>query len=78
MKTILIKNRRIKKTNHHFFNNGLVFIHKKNQYIALPPFYKILNKDINEDITIAEMNEWINKELLSILTFLKTKKELKV
>jgi hypothetical protein len=65
-------------TNHHFFNNGLVFIHKKNQYIALPPFYKILNKDINEDITIAEMNEWINKELLSILTFLKTKKELKV
>lgn len=61
--------------NHHFFNNGLAFVQKKNQYIALPKFYEILKKNINEDITIVEMNEWINKELLSILTFLKTKKE---
>jgi hypothetical protein len=62
--------------NHHFFNNGLVFIQHKNQYIALPQFYKTLNND--NDITIAEMNEWINKEMLFVLSFLKTKKELNV
>jgi len=65
-------------SNHHFFNNGLAYIHKKNQYIALPKFYEVMDKNNNEDITIQEMNDWINKELLSILTFLKTKKDISI
>jgi hypothetical protein len=64
--------------NHHFFNNGLAYIQQKNQYIALPKFYKTLNKNDDEDITITEMNEWINKEMLFILSFLKSKNDLKI
>ena len=62
--------------NHHFFNKGLVFVQSQKKYISLPLFYKTLNKDIKDDITITEMNDWINKEILMILNFLKIKKKI--
>lgn len=65
-------------TNHHFYKHGLVFIQNQNRYIALPSFSKLIKGDENEDIKISELNDWINKELLMIVSFLKTKSKINV
>lgn len=64
--------------NHHFFNNGLVYNQDTNKYISLPSFNKLLKDDENTDITISELNDWINKEMVKVLSFLKTKINLKL
>lgn len=60
-------------TNHHFYKHGLVFIQNQNRYISLPPFNKLLKADEKEDIKISELNDWVNLQLLEIISFLKTK-----
>jgi SET domain-containing protein len=62
--------------NHHFYKKGLVYNQDNNQYISLPAFNKLLKGDEKVDITVKEMNEWIQKEMLNILSFLKTKKKI--
>jgi SET domain-containing protein len=60
-------------TNHHFYKHGLVFIQNQNRYIALPSFTKLLKGDEKEDIKISELNDWVNTQLLKLISFLKTK-----
>ena len=62
--------------NHHFYKKGLVYNQENNQYISLPAFNRLLKGDEKEDITIEEMNKWIQKEMLEILSFLTTKKRI--
>jgi len=54
--------------NHHFYNSGLIYSNSK--YIGLPSFYSLYNKektrDETADITIKEMNEWINSQIAFI------------
>jgi len=54
--------------NHHFYISGLIYT--QNKYIGLPSFYKLynnsINKDENDDITIKNMNDWINEEIAKI------------
>jgi len=60
-------------TNHHFYKHGLVFIQNQNRYISLPSFNKLIKADEKEDIKISELNDWVNLQLLEIISFLKTK-----
>lgn len=55
--------------NHYFYSNGLVYAN--NKYIGLPTFYKLLKNDENADITINEMNEWINIQLIKLFYHIK-------
>lgn len=58
--------------NHHLYSNGLVYTkyQDKYKYVGMPSFYKKcnenLNRDENVDITINEMNEWINTQLFQL------------
>lgn len=64
--------------NHYFYKKGLVYNQDNNQYISLPAFNRLLKGDEKENITVKEMNEWIQREMLDILSFLKTKKKISI
>lgn len=59
--------------NHHFFTNGLVYINSIKKYIGLPKFRKLLKDDEDIDVSIEDMNEWIQKQMLIIYTTFKDK-----
>lgn len=59
--------------NHHFCNNGLVYISSENRYLTLPKFAQLLKGDEKADITIEETNNWINLQMLNLLTIFKSK-----
>jgi hypothetical protein len=59
--------------NHHFFINGLIYVNSINKYIGLPKFRKLLKDDENIDISVNDMNEWIQKQMLIIYTTFKEK-----
>jgi hypothetical protein len=59
--------------NHHFFSNGLIYVNSINKYIGLPKFRKLLKDDENIDVSVGDMNEWIQKQMLMIYTTFKDK-----
>lgn len=59
--------------NHHFFSNGLIYINSIKKYIGLPKFRKLLKDDENIDVSITDMNEWIQKQMLMVYSIFKEK-----
>lgn len=54
--------------NHHLINKGLVYIQSQQKYLGLPKFSSVIGK---EEITHKDTMDYINLQLLNIITTLK-------